>query len=453
MKANLPQAEPRRLEALEGGRASTRQVRDGAQGRAAVRAARRAALRERPHPPRHRAQQDPEGRRRAQPHAWRATTRPTCPGWDCHGLPIELQVDKDLGSKKKEMSPVAFRQACRAYAEKFVDIQREEFERLGVLGEWDDPYLTMAPATRPTIVRAARRRSWRRASSTRPRSPCTGASRAAPRWPRPRSSTTSTTTSPSIDVRFPLADEDARRARAAASRPSRAGACPRSSGRRRPGRCPPTWPSPSIPTRTTRSIPVEGARRGPARSPRRCARPRGARWKRRGPSRWASRWPMVKGAAFEGAALPPSLDRPRLARRARRLRHARHRHRRRAHRARPRLGRLPDRRALRPRHLLPGGRGAAASCPRSSTSRARRSSTPTRRSSTLLREKGALLASGKETPLLSRLLALQEPDHLPRHRAVVHRPRRRGGLRERALEAIAQGALVSRPGARSASAT
>ena len=78
---------------------------------------------------------------------------PYVPGWDCHGLPIELQVDRDLGSKKRDMSPVEFRRACRAYAEKFVAIQREEFERLGILGEWDDPYLTMKPAYQATIVR------------------------------------------------------------------------------------------------------------------------------------------------------------------------------------------------------------------------------------------------------------------------------------------------------------
>ncbi|HEY8149019.1 MAG TPA: class I tRNA ligase family protein, partial [Vicinamibacteria bacterium] len=68
---------------------------------------------------------------------------PYVPGWDCHGLPIELQVDRNLGSKKRDMSPVAFRRECRAYAEKFVGIQRDEFERLGVMGEWSDPYLTM----------------------------------------------------------------------------------------------------------------------------------------------------------------------------------------------------------------------------------------------------------------------------------------------------------------------
>ncbi|HEY6000497.1 MAG TPA: isoleucine--tRNA ligase [bacterium] len=75
------------------------------------------------------------------------------PGWDCHGLPIELQVDKTLGSKKREMSTGTFRKECRKYAEGFVDIQRTEFKRLGVLGEWENPYLTMAFGYQATIVR------------------------------------------------------------------------------------------------------------------------------------------------------------------------------------------------------------------------------------------------------------------------------------------------------------
>jgi isoleucyl-tRNA synthetase len=65
------------------------------------------------------------------------------PGWDCHGLPIEHNVDKELGSRKKSMSQLEVRKLCRSYAEKFIDIQREEFKRLGVLGDWDRPYLTM----------------------------------------------------------------------------------------------------------------------------------------------------------------------------------------------------------------------------------------------------------------------------------------------------------------------
>ena len=68
---------------------------------------------------------------------------PYVPGWDCHGLPIELQVEKNLGSKKQDMSKLEMRQECRNYAEKFIDIQKEEFKRLGVLGDWDNPYLTM----------------------------------------------------------------------------------------------------------------------------------------------------------------------------------------------------------------------------------------------------------------------------------------------------------------------
>jgi isoleucyl-tRNA synthetase len=75
------------------------------------------------------------------------------PGWDCHGLPIEHQVDKDLGSKKTQMTQLEKRKACRDYAQKFVDIQREEFKRLGILARWDEPYLTMSYGYEATIAR------------------------------------------------------------------------------------------------------------------------------------------------------------------------------------------------------------------------------------------------------------------------------------------------------------
>jgi isoleucyl-tRNA synthetase len=65
------------------------------------------------------------------------------PGWDCHGLPIEHNVDKELGEKKKSLTRSQVRKLCRTYAEKFIDIQREEFKRLGVMGDWTHPYLTM----------------------------------------------------------------------------------------------------------------------------------------------------------------------------------------------------------------------------------------------------------------------------------------------------------------------
>ncbi|HKD19904.1 MAG TPA: class I tRNA ligase family protein, partial [Thermoanaerobaculia bacterium] len=79
---------------------------------------------------------------------------PYVPGWDCHGLPIEQKVDKKLGAKKREMSDVAIRKACREYAQEFIDIQREEFRRLGVGGNWKHPYLTMSFGYEATIARA-----------------------------------------------------------------------------------------------------------------------------------------------------------------------------------------------------------------------------------------------------------------------------------------------------------
>ncbi len=68
---------------------------------------------------------------------------PYVPGWDCHGLPIELQVEKNLGSKKREITKPEMRKLCRTYAAKFVEAQKNEFVRLGILGEWENPYLTM----------------------------------------------------------------------------------------------------------------------------------------------------------------------------------------------------------------------------------------------------------------------------------------------------------------------
>src|SRR5437870_3705132 len=78
---------------------------------------------------------------------------PYVPGWDCHGLPIEHQVLKELGDKKKALDTPAIRRLCREYAEKFYTIQREEFQRLGILGDWQHPYLTMNPCYEATIIR------------------------------------------------------------------------------------------------------------------------------------------------------------------------------------------------------------------------------------------------------------------------------------------------------------
>jgi isoleucyl-tRNA synthetase len=78
---------------------------------------------------------------------------PYVPGWDCHGLPVEHEVEKSLGSKKGGLSIVEIRRRCRDYAAQFVGIQRKEFERLGVFGDWENPYLTMSFGYQATIVR------------------------------------------------------------------------------------------------------------------------------------------------------------------------------------------------------------------------------------------------------------------------------------------------------------
>ena len=79
---------------------------------------------------------------------------PYVPGWDTHGLPIELAVERELGAKRQQMSPAEIRKACREYAMKFVSIQRDEFKRLGVLGDWEHPYLTLDPSYEGAIASA-----------------------------------------------------------------------------------------------------------------------------------------------------------------------------------------------------------------------------------------------------------------------------------------------------------
>ena len=75
---------------------------------------------------------------------------PYVPGWDCHGLPIEYKVVKE----SRELSPLEVRRKCEAFARKFINIQREQFRRLGVFGDWENPYLTMDPKYEAEILRA-----------------------------------------------------------------------------------------------------------------------------------------------------------------------------------------------------------------------------------------------------------------------------------------------------------
>lgn len=79
---------------------------------------------------------------------------PYVPGWDCHGLPIEIKVDHELGGRKAKMPPVEIRRACRRYAAKYVELQKKDFQRLGIFGEWENPYLTMDPKYQSAIANA-----------------------------------------------------------------------------------------------------------------------------------------------------------------------------------------------------------------------------------------------------------------------------------------------------------
>jgi len=85
-------------------------------------------------------------------HWMKGEYAPFVPGWDCHGQPIEQQVEKRLGEKKKQISQTKFRKLCREYAEIYIERQRSQFIRLGVLGTWEKPYLTMDPGYEATNV-------------------------------------------------------------------------------------------------------------------------------------------------------------------------------------------------------------------------------------------------------------------------------------------------------------
>src|ERR1700735_1637132 len=79
---------------------------------------------------------------------------PYIPGWDCHGLPIETQVEKELGGKTSKVAPAEFRRMCREFAARYVEAHKREFKRLGVFGQWDKPYLTMDPHVEACIAEA-----------------------------------------------------------------------------------------------------------------------------------------------------------------------------------------------------------------------------------------------------------------------------------------------------------
>src|SRR6478672_8166363 len=141
MKANLPQAEPKLLARWEASRLY-HQIRDARAGRPMY------VLHDGPPYANGRIHLGTAFNKILKDFIVKSKTMagfdsPYVPGWDCHGLPIEIKVDSELGPKKAQMTPGQIRAACRRYAEKYVELQRQDFQRLGIFGQWDDPYLTM----------------------------------------------------------------------------------------------------------------------------------------------------------------------------------------------------------------------------------------------------------------------------------------------------------------------
>ncbi len=132
---------------------------------------------------------------------------PYVPGWDCHGLPIELNVEKKVGKAGVKVDATTFRQACRDYAQRQVDGQREDFKRLGVFGDWDNPYLTMNFQYEADIIRTLGRiiEAGHLHKGAKPVHWCTDCGSALAEAEVEYEDKTST----AIDVRFPLLDESA----------------------------------------------------------------------------------------------------------------------------------------------------------------------------------------------------------------------------------------------------
>ena len=132
---------------------------------------------------------------------------PYVPGWDCHGLPIELQVEKKVGKAGVKVSPAIFRKACREYAGKQVQIQKDAFVRLGVLGDWDQPYLTMDYQFEADIVRSLGKISQKEHihKGAKPVHWCTDCGSALAEAEVEYEDKQS----PAIDVRFQVVDENA----------------------------------------------------------------------------------------------------------------------------------------------------------------------------------------------------------------------------------------------------
>ena len=281
------------------------------------------------------------------------------PGWDCHGLPIEWKVEEEFYRKKGKVKPdfsdpaaiIAFRQECRAYAEHWLDVQREEFKRLGVVGDWDHPYTTMSYPAEAQIAReifkfVANGLLYRGSKPVM--------------W-----SVVEKTALAEAEVEYEEHTSDTVYRRRSRVEGANDGARRSSSGRRRPGRSPAIAPSPSRAASPTAAI---GSPRRPTTIGPRPARPtfspsrspRDVRG-RQGRRLRAPRRRQRRRARRDG--LRPSAARARLrVRRAAARRRSRHRRR--------RHGLRPYRAGPRPRGLRTLDGEHAAACSSAASTRA-----------------------------------------------------------------------------------
>ena len=372
---------------------------------------------------------------------------PYVPGWDTHGLPIELAVEREIPRGKREaMSPAEIRGACRDYALRWVDVQRKEFQRLGVLGDWDRPYLTLSPtyegANRPrarevharwlpvprqqagAVVPARQDGARGRRGRVRGQvvaldlrahaAPAGGLARQARRAPRGQAALARHLDDDPVDPAGEPRGGGAPAARVRrAAEPARSGRVP--DGRARAGG--------GVPGRDRR-----GRRGGLGRA------------------RGGDRDLAGAGGDARGRALPAPVHQRAGARRglpavARHVRHGGHGHRPRAHGAGPRRGRLQDGHGARPagvraarrRRALPAGhRPRGRPRARGPLGRVDGRGEPDHRRAPRGDGVPAQRGAGLGAPQLPALLAVQGADRVPRDAAVVPLDGPRGAPQARA---------------------
>ncbi len=167
---------------------------------------------------------------------------PYIPGWDCHGLPIEIAIEKKFGKVGVKLDAVEFRQKCREYAESQIDLQRRDFKRLGVIGDSDNPYKTLDFRFEANEIRALSK-IVANGHLTRGVKPVHWCFDCGSRWPRPRSNTPTRFRPPSMSPTPRAMRRRSRRRSAPPCRPMSRSRCP--SGPPRRGRCRRRWRSPS----------------------------------------------------------------------------------------------------------------------------------------------------------------------------------------------------------------